>query len=174
MRILLTSCCLIGLLLSQTHTDAKILFVSEDPLTDRRFLYVMDDDGGNVTLLSHQDFAGTPRWSPDGKQIAFASWRGGIWDIYTIDPDGKGETNLTNSKSNDKHPTWSPDGTQIAYSSQRGGLYGIYVMNADGSDSVALVEDLKVAIQPAWAPASLAVSPTGKLSTLWGTLKREK
>ena len=47
-------------------------------------------------------------------------------------------------------------------------------MNADGSDSVALVENLNVAVEPAWAPTSLAVSSKGKLSTLWGTLKKKE
>ena len=91
-----------------------------------------------------------------------------------MDMSGKNLVRLTQGPASDINPAWSPDGTQIAYSSQRAGFYGIYVMNADGSDSVALVEDLKVAIQPAWAPKPLAVSPKGKVSTLWGTLKRKQ
>ena len=118
MRILLTSCCLIGLLLSQTHTDAKILFVSEDPLTDRRFLYVMDDDGGNVTLLSHQDFAGTPRWSPDGKQIVFdkrTKKNSNEFHIFIMDADGTDARQLTISNRN-RQPSFSPDGKSIIFS----------------------------------------------------------
>ena len=133
MRILLTSCCLIGLLLSQAHIHAKILFVSEDPLTDRRFLYVMDDDGGNVTLLSHQDFAGTPRWSPDGKQIVFdkrTKKNSNEFNIFIMNADGTDVRQLTFSNSN-SHPSFSPDGKSIIFTYDE--------TTPDGSDFVSYI-----------------------------------
>jgi imidazolonepropionase-like amidohydrolase/Tol biopolymer transport system component len=55
-----------------------------------------------------------PRFSPDGRRIAFTSDRDGLWNIWTMDVDG------TNAKqiSRDKKwfinsPTWSPDGDYI-------------------------------------------------------------
>ena len=62
----------------------------------------------------------------------------------------------------------------IAYSSKRNGLYGIYVMNADGNGVTAIADDLQLALTPVWSPKPLAISPKGKSSTLWGSLKIEQ
>ncbi len=49
-------------------------------------------------------------FSPDGKQIAFCSTRGGNWDIYTMDIDGKNVVQVTNDPMQHIHPSFSPDG----------------------------------------------------------------
>src|SRR5919201_42308 len=57
-----------------------------------------------------------PRWSPDGKRIAFVSNRSGDWQIWTINPDGSGLQQLTyTSSGRTLYPVWSPDGTRLAY-----------------------------------------------------------
>ena len=70
-----------------------------------------------------------PAWSPDGTQIAFASNRSGQWNVWIMDADGSGKTNLTHSTSAHTDPTWSPDGTRLAFASNRGGgPWHIYAM----------------------------------------------
>lgn len=75
--------------------------------------------------------------SPNGK-IVFQSTQGGdgfASDIYVLDADGKHQTRLTDSPSDDNSPLWSPTGDQIAFLSDRGGNgYEIYLMNADGGN----------------------------------------
>jgi TolB protein len=75
--------------------------------------------------------------SPNGK-IVFQSTQGGdgfVNDIYVMDADGKRQTRLTDSPSDDTSPLWSPTGDQIAFLSDRGGNgYEIYLMNPDGSN----------------------------------------
>ena len=85
-----------------------------------------------------------PRWSPDGSRVIFQSRPvdandnpSGPWDIYVVDADGAGLTQLTTDPGNDIQPTWSPDGSRIAFSSDRDGAYEIYTMAADGSEPVA-------------------------------------
>jgi TolB protein len=51
---------------------------------------------------------GFPRWSPDGKKIAFVSNRSGNFDIYTMNADGSEITRLTNNPADDSYPSWSP------------------------------------------------------------------
>src|SRR4051794_20228720 len=75
----------------------------------------------------------TPSGGGGGK-IAYASYRTGNTQIYTIDVTGKNETRLTNNTAKDTDPVWSPDGKQIAFVSDRDSNWGIYIMNADGSD----------------------------------------
>jgi len=110
--------------------------------------------GGAVTRLTNDtNFDWQPAWSPDGTAIAWAHDaptpnHPRNFEIYVMNPDGSGKTNLTKSTAGayDIAPTWSSDGKQIAFSSDRDG-YGcttadqsyfiaadqIYVMNADGS-----------------------------------------
>jgi Tol biopolymer transport system component len=53
-----------------------------------------------------------PRWSPDGKKIAFMSNRTGSYHIWTINPDGSGLDQLSDRPTS--HPVWSPDGSSMA------------------------------------------------------------
>ncbi len=56
-----------------------------------------------------------PRWSPDGKVIAFLSNRDGKNQIYLINPDGGEAIKLTNSTTSISDFAWSPCGKKIAY-----------------------------------------------------------
>ncbi len=61
-------------------------------------------------------------------QITFVSDRGGNWDIYAVDTDGKNLRNLTEHRAFDYAPSCSPDGRRIMFLSNRDGNYDIYVM----------------------------------------------
>jgi Tol biopolymer transport system component len=128
-------------------------------------LWIVDDDGTNAHQLlgKHKGplFSDVqPAWSPDGKKIAFATDRGGNWEIYLVNADGTNEINLTNNPASDfdnvgggPGPSWSPDGSKIAFESNRDGNYQIYVMNADGSNVKRLTTDPSLEdSSPAWSP----------------------
>lgn len=89
-----------------------------------------------VTRLSAPGVNGdyAPVFSPDGKQVVFASRRDNDYEIYRMNADGSDVIRLTNSPGIDNQPVYSPDGKQIAFTSNRDLNYEIYVMNADGSN----------------------------------------
>jgi WD40 repeat protein len=62
----------------------------------------------------------TPTWSPDGKQIVFTGYDGGLSDLFIINADGTDMRRLTNDKYADLQPAWSPDGKTIAFATDRG------------------------------------------------------
>ena len=66
-------------------------------------------------------------------RIAFQSNRDGNNEIYVMNGDSSGLTNLTNNPADDIGPVWSPDGKKIVFTSDRDGNAEIYIMNADGS-----------------------------------------
>jgi TolB protein len=60
-----------------------------------------------------------PRWSPDGRRVAFKSNRGGSYNLYVMNADGSNVVRLTNHAANDHDPTWVPDGESLVFSSDR-------------------------------------------------------
>lgn len=146
-------------------------------------IVVVDVDAAPHTEVNLTNGArGTdPAWSPDGKRIAFASDRGGNFDIYTMSSDDGGDVRqLTQSESAEADPAWSPDGSEIAYTTAlrlaggtqcgnmpisgvpggggggTGGIAGgggpyIYKMDAEGKSQTPLTIEGGAA-QPSWSP----------------------
>lgn len=102
-------------------------------------IYAIDLASGRVSTLTRDGdwIDEQPRWSPDGRRIAFKSTRGGSFNLYLMDPDGGSVTRLTNHAGNDHDPSWLPDGQSLVFSSDRdrgAGRYDLYrLWIADGS-----------------------------------------
>jgi Tol biopolymer transport system component len=131
-------------------------------------LRTMNPDGTSLTSLIDCFFHSCESaWSPDGQKIAFGRSAGiGVdsedrccWEIYVMNADGTGVTNLTNNGDqgpDDADPNWSPDGTKIAFSSVRiVGNYPnieIFTMNADGTGQTRLTNNQDTDRDAAWSP----------------------
>ncbi len=139
-------------------------------------IYVMNADGSGLTQLTHSDRDDyNLAWSPDGQRIAFVSHRPadlvlpgafsrmriygsdsaqmlGNFDIYLVNSDGSGLTQLTDDAGNDFNPSWSPDGQSIVFISDRDGDSDIYVMNSEGSDLTRLTHSREGEMLPNWSP----------------------
>ena len=77
-------------------------------------IYVMPIGGGSMLQLTKGESSSTsPRWSPDGKKIAFVT--GG--QIWTMDGDGDDKEQVTRISTGASGPVWSPDGRLIAFAS---------------------------------------------------------
>jgi TolB protein len=121
----------------------------------RAGIYTMSPDGSGQVALTTNQFDTAPEWSADGSRIVFE--REG--DIYVMNADGTGVTNLTNTPPpiDDGSPTWSPDGTRIAFASVRQNS-DIYVMNDDGTGEVQLTSDTRYDDFPAWSPDGMTIA----------------
>ena len=96
--------------------------------------------------------------APTTEKIAFSSDQDGDYEIYIMNPDGSGQTNLTRNKSVDVHPTWSPTGQQILFVSNRDGVSDLYLMDADGANVQKVFKDSKLRFAPAWSPDGKRIS----------------
>ncbi|MFV2070497.1 MAG: hypothetical protein ACC645_26315, partial [Pirellulales bacterium] len=94
----------------------------------------------------------SPRYSPDGKRIAFVHDAGGRGQIFVMNEDGSDAVNVSDNEFCDRSPTWSPDGKTIAFMSDRTGDWDIYAMNADGMQQRRLAGNRGLDRAPAWSP----------------------
>ena len=84
-------------------------------------IWVADENGQNVQRLTvNKARDAYPRFSPDGKWIAFSSDRNGNLDVYIMPSTGGTPTQLTHHSADDVVLGWTPDGKGILFSSQRG------------------------------------------------------
>lgn len=104
-----------------------------------------------VTSVIHPPPAHAAFPGANGK-ICFVTDRDGNSEIYVMNADGTGQTNLTNNPAADSDCAWSADGTKIAFRSGRDGNLEIYAMNADGSGQVRLTNTPENEVTPAWSP----------------------
>src|SRR6266566_317035 len=76
------------------------------------FVFNPDAYGYFIPLTRGKAFDANPEWSPDGTKIAFLSDRSGNNDIWVMNADGSGLTQLTTDPHIDWDPAWSPAGTE--------------------------------------------------------------
>jgi Tol biopolymer transport system component len=95
-------------------------------------IFIIRTDGTGLRQLTEDIYRDLrPRWSPDGKRIAFYSNRSGRFEIWVINRDGSGLQQLThNSLEAAVCPVWSPDGTQLAYTLYSGEAFVLDVAKA--------------------------------------------
>ncbi|HEX6301493.1 MAG TPA: hypothetical protein VF148_13595 [Acidimicrobiia bacterium] len=123
--------------------------VIEDPVQ----VYRMPSDGSSVpSQLTNGQANGKPKWGSDGR-ILFLSLRDAEeQEIYSMNPDGSNQVNLTNHPARDVLAELSPDGTTIVFASDRAGSgdFDIWVMDTDGANLRQLTQDPERDTNPTW------------------------
>lgn len=80
-------------------------------------IYKVPAKGGTATRLTTQEsYEANPIWSPDGKQIAFASDRHGNFDVFIMSADGGAAQRLTTHSAGEIPSAFTPDGKYILFS----------------------------------------------------------
>ena len=96
-----------------------VFAVAEPPKGERRarHIWIYEKQFGAVRQFTYSAKSeSSPRWSPDGKQLAFLSNRGGDeQQIYLMRADGGEAAAITKGKRGVTNFAWSPDGKQIAF-----------------------------------------------------------
>lgn len=147
--------------------DGRMLtFLSDRP--GKPMIYTMNPSGveKNVKRIGWVgQYNATPRFSPDGKEIAFSSWLDNRFDIFKLNADGSNLSRLTKDFGSNEDPTFSPDGEFIAFTSQRvisrtEAVQGVYVIDKhgevieterNGKKTPNFTSDYKICTSPRWS-----------------------
>lgn len=128
----------------------------------KRSIWIVPTQGGGAReLITSEKNDDTPRWSRDGKYIAFMSTREGAPQIYVANADGSNPRKVTNAPEGVSEFIWSPDGKMFAFV----------------TDIYPECRDLKCTADKSEAEAASkvqAVIAEGLLYRHWNTFKRGK
>lgn len=123
-------------------------------------IYSIRPDGSDRRQLTTDTRSHSPRWSPDGRLIAFH--RAG--DIWVIQADGSAAHRVTSGAANDINPSWSPDGGRLVFSRTTDGTLAgrsLFVVSAAGGSGHRLTTTSDgCAVEPTW-------SATGRYVVYW-------
>lgn len=142
---------------SITPDGRLITFLTDRP--GKAEVYTADPSGAEKSMkrISYVGkFNATPRFSPDGKEIVFASWLDQRFDLFRIGADGKGLGRLTKDFGSNEDPTYSSDGEFIAFTSQRvisqtKADQRIYIMDRDGGIIGSITDGFGNCQSPRWS-----------------------
>jgi Tol biopolymer transport system component len=108
--------------------------------------------GPAVPLISSTALEVHPRFSPDGKQLAFVSDRGGSQELWLADADGGNPKQLTSLGAYIMGaPRWSPDGKQIAFHARIPDTPQIYVLDVAGGPPRQITNEGRGSSWPSWS-----------------------
>jgi tricorn protease len=117
------------------HGD-HIVFAAESDL------WITSDRGGDCRrLTSHLGVEYFPRFSPDGRQVAFTGEYDGNFDVYVVSVEGGEPRRLTWHPYGDEVLGWTPDGRHVLFRSTRqqpNGEWEIYSVPVEGGEAEKL------------------------------------
>ena len=101
-------------------------------------IWTCDSDGRNSVQLTalRSEIWGGPRWSADGKNMAFGADINGNMDIYVVNAGGGAPRRFTTHPRQDNFPFWSRDGRWLYFGSDRSGQQEIWKMPSEGGEAV--------------------------------------
>ncbi len=133
-------------------SNTKIAYVSDQ--TGSKEVYLADILGENIRqVTNHHDITVSPRFSPDGKKLAYTSYHRGNPNLYI--------TNLSQSKVTKAiswrrglniAPAWSPNGKTMVITLSKDGNPDLYLMAVNGRIIRRLTKNKGINVSPTWAP----------------------
>ena len=132
-------------------TGSYMAFSSDRGTNSNLDVYKRATSGGTVTRLTTdtgEDYH--PCWSEDDLKIAFVSTRTGTPQIWIMNADGTGQTQLSTTGSND-YPSVSPDNTLVMFVSNRSGKWELYYVPIGGGTEVKVDNNNLNVYQASWS-----------------------
>jgi len=135
--------------------DSRVAFVDESgPKSNRvKKLALMDWDGANVRYLTRgQELVLTPRFSPNGQQLAYMSYGSGDPKVFILNVASGARQLVGDFPQMTFSPRFSPDGATLLFSMQKEGNANIYAMNLGGRGVQQLTDGAAIDTSPSFSP----------------------
>jgi Tol biopolymer transport system component len=116
----------------QISTDGRRIAFASGREGESMEIWGAGADGTGLAQITRlAKFSGTPRWSPDGRRIAF-DVRTNKFDIWAVEASGRSPEQLTHGPGDNVAPSWSGDGRWIYFASNGSGRWEIWRIPRDG------------------------------------------
>lgn len=142
------------------YFDSRIVYVAEEGvMTNRRkYLAIMDQDGGNHKLLTTGDnLVLTPRFSPVRQQILYMSYEDRTPSVYLYDLQKETNVKLGNFPGMSFAPRFSPDNKKVALSASLDGNSEIYEFDLESKKTTRLTYNSAIDTSPSYSPDNQAI-----------------
>lgn len=157
-----------------SYDGNTIVFMSDRGHPGNMDIWKMNSDGTGLVNLSNTNLTGASLWGAapnfDGTKIVYMGPRtntGGGYNLFVMNGDGTGKTNLTAMTGDGNFPYWSYDGSKIVFNSFRdnNNQEEIYIMNANGSGQTRLTFTPGRDFYPVISPDGTKIAFTSEVST---------
>ncbi len=142
--------------------DGKAIAYVHRPFNDLNRLdirLIKLESGQIVTLVGvAQERNHSPRWSPDGKFLAYLSQASGFYEICLFNLESGQSQQLTHLACDSGEIAWSPDGKQIAFNLNREGSFELCVLNINSGQVKILRNQPGIHSQINWTPDNASLT----------------
>jgi Tol biopolymer transport system component len=129
---------------AQFSADGRRIAFASNRNVEGIAIWLANADGTGLVQLTRgpESYHGSPRWSPDGRLVAFdAQNTQGQWNIKVVDSGGGQSRQLTGGAFTNVVPGWSRDGKWIYFGSDRSGRFEIWRAPAQGGEAGQVTRD---------------------------------
>ncbi len=133
-------------------TDGTFMVFASTQHRTTADIYFKRSDASVITqLTNHPAEDVMPSISPDGRRIAFASDRGGQWDIFVMPAAGGKAVQITTDPAHELHPSWSPDGSSLVFCrlGEQSGQWELWVVDVSNP---TVTHAIGHGLFPEWCP----------------------
>ncbi len=137
------------------YFDTKLVYISEERSNSKiiKRIALMDYDGYNHQYLTDgKNLVLTPRFSPDGKKIAYLSYSNKKPTVYLLDLLSGVKKILGNFTGMSFAPRFSPNGENIIFSLTKKGSSNIFMQDLKGGKSIQITNNRHINTSPSFSP----------------------
>ncbi len=143
------------------YFDTRIAFISEfGAKTDRtKRLTIMDYDGANVRFLTDgTSLVLAPRFSPEGDELIYTSYRTGKPSVFRLNLRNGRETRVLDTPDMTFSPRFSPDGKKVMFSRTTRGNTDIYETNLATNEASRITRNRAIDTAPTYSPDGKSIA----------------